>query len=164
MRVRRAEVNDIPKMLEIDRQSSSAHWSQRHYLNLFTDAKNESGEREDSLERFAWVAEIEPPNEAAATPGDIRAFIVASKVDADWELENIIVTTDSRRKNIGDRLLRELISYARSLNGFQIWLEVRRSNEVARAFYRSAGFEENGVRNDYYSGPTEDAILYRLVL
>ena len=47
-----------------------------------------------------------------------------------------------------------------------IYLEVRRSNQIARAFYRRFGFLENGERRNYYGREegyeqeTEDAILY----
>ena len=38
-------------------------------------------------------------------------------------------------------------------------LEVRRSNEVARALYESFGFSVAGVRRGYYTNPPEDALI-----
>ena len=38
-------------------------------------------------------------------------------------------------------------------------LEVRASNEPAIALYRKHGFEEAGRRKNYYTKPTEDAII-----
>ena len=38
-------------------------------------------------------------------------------------------------------------------------LEVRRSNEAARRLYERFGFHVAGVRRDYYSHPTEDALV-----
>ena len=40
-------------------------------------------------------------------------------------------------------------------------LEVREKNSAARALYESFGFEQISVRKNYYSHPTEDAIIYR---
>jgi len=44
-----------------------------------------------------------------------------------------------------------------------VTLEVRRSNAPARALYSSLGFEEAGVRRDYY-GRGEDALIMRRML
>ena len=38
-------------------------------------------------------------------------------------------------------------------------LEVRRSNEAARALYEGLGFRVDGVRRDYYQHPREDALI-----
>ena len=38
-------------------------------------------------------------------------------------------------------------------------LEVRRSNEAARALYEGLGFRVEGVRRDYYQHPREDALI-----
>jgi ribosomal-protein-alanine N-acetyltransferase len=50
-----------------------------------------------------------------------------------------------------------------------IWLEVRASNQAARALYASLGFVEAGVRPNYYTpvsegAPREAAIVMRLNL
>ena len=38
-------------------------------------------------------------------------------------------------------------------------LEVRQSNEAARALYEGLGFSVEGVRRDYYQDPREDALM-----
>jgi ribosomal-protein-alanine N-acetyltransferase len=53
------------------------------------------------------------------------------------------------------------------LRGAQtLFLEVRRTNTVARALYRSFGFEEIGIRRDYYPAARgrEDARVLALDL
>ena len=42
-----------------------------------------------------------------------------------------------------------------------VFLEVRRSNGAAISLYTSLGFENIGVRKNYYKLPTEDALLYK---
>jgi [ribosomal protein S18]-alanine N-acetyltransferase len=54
--------------------------------------------------------------------------------------------------------------HARAQRGSGIFLEVRESNQSARALYRKVGFKETGLRRSYYADPTEDAILCRLSL
>jgi ribosomal-protein-alanine N-acetyltransferase len=146
-------------MMDLDRHSPAAgHWSRSQYQALFAPTDQKS-------ERFAWVAEddgaAQPERIPPASPG-IFAFLIAHRVDAEWELENIVVAATARRRGIGKRLLGELIEHVRSARGSEIFLEVRQSNHDARALYRKIGFEETGLRKGYYSYPPEDAILCRL--
>jgi ribosomal-protein-alanine N-acetyltransferase len=90
------------------------------------------------------------------------AFLVAHRVDNEWELENIVVAEESQRRGVATRLLREFVDSARAKNADAIFLEVRQSNQAARALYRKFGFVETGARKGYYPTPPEDAILYRL--
>ena len=39
-------------------------------------------------------------------------------------------------------------------------MEVRASNAPAIALYEAYGFQKEAVRKNYYSGPTEDALIY----
>ncbi len=154
MDARRATISDIPAMMDLDRQNpSAAHWSRNQYEALFVTAR---GQKSGS---WAWVVEDE-----GAAPGIIRAFLVARCVDAEWELENIVVAGGSRRHGVGTRLLGELVAQARAEQGSGIFLEVRESNRSARSLYRKMGFEETGLRKSYYLNPPEDAILCRLSL
>lgn len=159
MRVRPATVADVPAMMDLERQSPAAgHWSRNQYQALVAAGNEKS-------ERVAWVVEDDeagqPERIPSASPG-ILAFLIAHRVDATWELENIVVAATARRRGIGQRLLGELIEQVRSTQGSEISLEVRQSNHAARSLYRKAGFEEVGLRRGYYSNPPEDAILCRL--
>ena len=46
----------------------------------------------------------------------------------------------------------------------KISLEVRASNEPARALYEKWGFKAVGLRRNFYKAPTEDAVLYDKIL
>ena len=107
---------------------------------------------------MAWVAESH--REAP----EILAFLVARRVGAEWELENLVVAQEARRQGIGSLLVFELVAHARAQRGTAIFLEVRESNRIARALYCKAGFKGQTLRKSYYSNPTEDAILLRLAL
>ena len=140
-------------MMVLDRQNpAAAHWSRDQYQALFvTPSGGKSGS-------WAWVAE-----DKGEAPG-ILAFLVARRVDAEWELENIVVADGCRGQEVGTRLLGQLVAQARAEQGSGIFLEVRESNRSARALYRKMGFEETGLRKSYYLNPAEDAILCRLSL
>ena len=102
--------------------------------------------------------------ESATETPEILGFLIAHRVDSDWELENIVVKEAARGQGIGSMLLRVLITSARSLGGKSICLEVRESNLSARALYQRAGFQKTGVRKSYYTEPPEEAILYRMTV
>jgi ribosomal-protein-alanine acetyltransferase len=150
-------------MMDLERQIPTAgHWSPQQYAGLFVTT---SGEQRS--ERLALVVE----GEGAAEPGkvsseapEILGFLVAHRVDAEWELENLVVAEMARRRGVGTRLLGALVAQARTRQDTGIFLEVRESNQSARALYRKAGFKETGLRESYYANPTEDAILCRLSL
>ena len=57
MRVRPAKFGDIPRLMEIERQSpSAAHWREREYRALFPEA---CGDESSQPRRICLVAETE---------------------------------------------------------------------------------------------------------
>jgi ribosomal-protein-alanine N-acetyltransferase len=147
-------ITDVPAMMDLERQSPvAAHWSREQHEGLFVTA-----DRQPQSERFALVVEDE-----GESP-EVLAFLVAHRIDAEWELENIVVAAGVRRRGVGTGLLGEFVAHARGEQGSGIFLEVRESNHSARALYRKVGFQEMGLRESYYSNPLEDAMLCRLRL
>jgi [ribosomal protein S18]-alanine N-acetyltransferase len=106
-------------------------------------------------ERHLWVIE---------DGGQLRAFLIARFSGAECELENLVVANQHRRRGLASQLLHALIATARERNLERVLLEVRESNQAARALYEQVGFQENGRRNAYYSDPREDGILFTLTL
>ncbi len=159
MNIRNATLADIPSIMDLAANSSSAaHWTAEQYRNVFS-----AGE---TAPRLAIVA-VENYQDAAIRPGaneSLLAFLVARHLSPEWELENIIVTPPAQRKGIGKQLLGVLITAARETNSESVFLEVRESNTAARLLYERTGFQQTGRRKSYYSNPLEDAILYQLIL
>src|SRR5580698_10371260 len=118
--------------------------------------------RNDASERLVIVAE--DPSSQGSGQNKITAFLVARCVASEWELENIVVASDHRRRGLGEQLLQFLFALARHARGEAIFLEVRESNAAARAFYEKLGFEQMGRRKGYYAELQEDAIIYRRML
>ena len=82
------------------------------------------------------------------------------------DAEIIMIATDPafRRRGIGDALLEGLTEEAARRHAGSIFLEVRESNDAARAMYRKAGFVEKGIRRNYYHAPLENAVVMQLEL
>ena len=74
-------------------------------------------------------------------------------------INNLAVLPDFRRTGIGSTLLRFVLNKGLELGALRATLEVRRSNDPARALYERFGFSVAGVRINYYSKPVEDALV-----
>lgn len=79
-------------------------------------------------------------------------------------ISNVAVTARYRRQSIADRLIEALISRGMALGLSFLTLEVRQSNEPAKALYAKHGFLPVGLRKNYYVKPKEDAVLMTLYL
>ncbi|PYX86627.1 MAG: ribosomal-protein-alanine N-acetyltransferase [Acidobacteria bacterium] len=143
--IRTATPADIPDLIALDRQATSAaHWDRGTYDAAFAGGG--------------------PPRAILVLETDARilGFAIARIVVSDWEIENIVVATVAQRSGLGTMLLRALLEQARLQNSRAVFLEVRDSNLAARALYKKFGFVENARRKAYYRNPDEDALLYRL--
>ena len=85
--------------------------------------------------------------------------VVALCLGQEWEIENIVVDSALRRRGCAKLLLRELLGLPRPRRCWRVLLEVRESNEAARALYAQWGFQMIGRRKNYYRDPEEDAFL-----
>jgi ribosomal-protein-alanine acetyltransferase len=158
MRVRPAEFKDIPRLMVIERQSpGAAHWSEREYHALFPGSTfSEGAVDEGSLPKRVCLV-VEMASEATAFA--VAGFVVALCLGQEWEIENIVVDSALRRQGCAKLLLRELLGHASHEGAERVLLEVRESNEAARAFYAQWGFQMIGRRKNYYRDPEEDALL-----
>ena len=135
-------------MRELEPQAdTAAHWSAAQYDALFAA---------DAQARIAIVA-VEECDDAFT-----HGFLVARCLPDEWEIENVIVEAESRRRGMGASLVRELLAAARSAGVLSVILEVRESNGPALRLYENIGFRLEGRRKNYYQDPVEDALLYRI--
>jgi ribosomal-protein-alanine N-acetyltransferase len=72
---------------------------------------------------------------------------------------NIAVRSDWRRRGIGNKLLKFILSKAEAKGCRRATLELRASNEAARMLYEQHGFRPVAMRKAYYRRPLEDAVL-----
>jgi ribosomal-protein-alanine N-acetyltransferase len=142
MLVRPATPADIPAMMAIERHAvSAAHWKQDDYFRIFT---------ENAPRRVALLLEDD----------GVVAFLIASVIPPECEIENVAVAANARRRGLGARLVGEFLDLARCQGARKVFLEVRESNAAARALYEKWAFLAEGRRAGYYSDPAEDALIY----
>jgi len=145
LRVRPFSEEDIPQITSIELQSYTCPWSENQFRSeLINLGYNHSLVAIDEESRkilgycFFWI-------------------LLADEI----HIHNISVHPDHRRKGIAKRLLDECFSLARRHQCHSAVLEVRESNQAARALYNQLGFEELGRRFKYYAEPVEDALILR---
>lgn len=85
--------------------------------------------------------------------GFIGAWLIASE----GQITNLAVHPDYRKKGIGKKLMKSLISSLKNEDCNAITLEVRESNTVAKNLYKSLGFLSEGIRKNFYEDNKEDA-------
>ena len=71
---------------------------------------------------------------------------------------NIATHPSYRRRGLGREVLRAMLTEAEKRGVHTVFLEVRESNEAARALYLSEGFYECGIRKNFYRRPVENAV------
>jgi ribosomal-protein-alanine N-acetyltransferase len=69
------------------------------------------------------------------------------------------VLPEWRRRGVGGRLMLALMHLALDVHAHLVTLEVRLSNQAARALYGKFGFRPVGIRPRYYSDNNEDALI-----
>lgn len=79
---------------------------------------------------------------------------------------NVCVNPEMQGQGLGRQIVRYLIDLAERHEASTVFLEVRATNKTAISLYDSIGFNELGIRRNYYPAPggREDALLMALEL
>lgn len=167
---------DIPQILEIEREAFTLAWSEGAYRREL---------RWNRLARYLVLKEKDgaTPGPAAAGAGGERGL--ASRILSFWRrspaqapadgrvlgyagqwlmvdeahLITIAVRREYRRRGMGETLLIAAIEEALQRGARVMTLEVRVSNVEAQAMYEKFGFRRVGLRPRYYTDNNEDAVL-----
>lgn len=96
----------------------------------------------------------------------IVAYSIMSAAAGESHLLTIVVSPSEQGKGYGKIMLNHMIVLAISHNVNIMYLEVRPSNKNAIKLYHQRGFNEVGVRNNYYPAENgrEDALIMALDL
>jgi len=136
----------LPAVLAIERAQFSNPWTVDHF----------QAELVNSFSHF-FVAE-------SREDGPLAGFMIFWRLDSELELHKIAVSQTCLRRGYGALLLDFFVAMARSWHCRQALLEVRAGNRAAIRLYEKAHFQCIGRRREYYSQPTEDALIFRLVI
>jgi len=128
------------------------------------DALTELERRCFSQPRSRAQLEEELTNESAVFltalyDGEVAGYCGMHCVLDEGYVDDVAVFDTYRRNGIGRLLMQELERHGRARGLSFISLEVRTSNAPAIALYAAMGYETVGKRKNFYSFPTEDALI-----
>ncbi len=96
----------------------------------------------------------------------VIGYGVMSVAAGEAQILNLCIHPQQQGQGLGRQLLQRLLSVARKHGADTAFLEVRVSNRNALHLYESVGFNEIGLRRDYYPSKNghEDAVVMALSL
>ncbi len=137
--IRQMKVEDAAAIAEMEHQTFSDAWSEKAILDTLRNPKT-----------ICLVAE---------KIGKIVGYCIVYTADDEADIARIAVLKESRRFGVASELIHALDVICWENQIQIIMLDVRVSNDGARAFYEKHGFTQDGIRENYYKNPIEDAIL-----
>jgi len=137
---RSMKVEDIDQILEVEHASFTTPWSREAFYNELHN------------NRFAVYIVLEENNKILGYCG---AWIVIDEA----HVTNVASLPDYRGRKLGEALLQKMMSMAREMGAKSMTLEVRVTNHAAQSLYRKLGFQDGGIRKNYYSDNQEDGLV-----
>lgn len=160
MLIRRMTIEDVPAVVEIEKECFSLPWSERS----FEDSVSRDDtiflvceENEDSLQGLVEKSQIQGAR-GAVIIGYIGMYLSFDEAS----VTNVAISPVFRKRGYGEQLVTEAKAAAKNAGAEYIFLEVRASNKPAISLYKKLGFEELGVRKKFYEHPVEDAIIMKV--
>lgn len=132
--------DDLPAVLEIERESFPDPWSPGMFAAELSRA-----------DRIWRVAE---------TAGTLVGYGGVMIVGDEAHLMNLAVAPSARRGGIARILYDDLAARSARAGARRMTLEVRDDNEAALAFYRAAGLAAEGVRAGYYPQGRDALVMW----
>lgn len=139
VRIRELKVEDAAAVEEMEYQSFPDPWSQNSILETISNPQT-----------ICLLAE-----KAGKAIGYLFVYTAVDEA----EIARIAVVQEERKQGIGKCLLKALEGICRKKQIEKLLLDVRESNQAARAFYKKMAFQEDGIRKRFYEAPPEDGIL-----
>ena len=139
-----AQLNHLDGIVSIEKSAFNQPWTKNQFLN----------DIQSKLDSENWVYVIDEL---------VAGYIFGWIIQGEFHLNNIAVHPKYLRRSIGKNLIQHIIARVILRNIGVILLEVSAENIPARKCYQSLGFNQMGIRKDYYS-KGDDAILYNLEL
>lgn len=142
IKIRPLQLSDLDEIMAIEPAAyGTHHWSRQSFV---TELTNERG--------FYFGAECEQT-------GKLLGYTGYWLIGDEAHITTVAVHPQHHRQNIAERLLINSIIESRRTNAHWMTLEVRVSNEPAKALYTKYGFRNIGVRRRYYQDNSEDALV-----
>lgn len=138
--IRQADEQDIDAITTLEEACFDVPWSRDSIRQELTENKL----------AFYVIAELD---------GQVVGYAGMWRVIDEGHINNVAVLPEQRRRNIASAIIAVMIEFSEAQGVRRFTLEVRSSNETAKALYRKFDFKEEGVRRGYYKDNGEDAVI-----
>lgn len=139
MIIKKATLENLEDIFKIEESVFAHPWSLESLKNLMEDENS--------------VAFVAVDNEV------ICGYCGVNTILDEGYITNVAVLENYRKQGIGRMLVNALLDFAKEKSLAFLTLEVRKSNTPAINLYSKNGFEKVGERKNYYTSPTENALL-----
>jgi [ribosomal protein S18]-alanine N-acetyltransferase len=139
IKIRAMDPEDIPEIHGIERASFADPWSSLFFYIIYTHPK-----------LHCWTAR---------SNGSIGGYICFEDLSGTLHLQNLAVRKEMRKRGIAQKLMNQLLRYARSLPCENIRLEVSQNNHAALELYQKNQFRQQGYLPAYYEHDGSDALV-----
>lgn len=137
--IRKMAESDLPFVAGIEKECFSSPWTEDGLRNELSNPQAEF-----------YVLECD---------GTVAAYMGMHIVLDECYIANVAVSKDFRKRGFGQKLVENAITVCADKGCSFITLEVRVSNLAAIALYEKCGFIPMGERKNFYSHPTENALI-----
>lgn len=153
LKIQRAEKTELAEIAALESEIFSDAWSEKS----LTETWNQK-----NAEIFTARYVRKKSEECISKPEEdnkMAGYVIFYYVLDEGEIARIAVSSEVRRQGTATQIYQRLEKFCKEKEITKIMLEVRESNEAARAFYNRCGFKEDGIRKNYYDEPKENAVL-----
>ena len=144
MKIVEMNADHVPQVAQLEKLCFPDPWSEKSIASELTN------------QLALWLV--------AEENGAVAGYIGSQTVPDESDMMNVAVHPDHRRQGVAEALVTALCGALKEKGSVSLTLEVRASNEPAKALYEKLGFEQVGRRPNYYRNPKEDALILRKML
>ena len=142
--IRPMEERDLPEVSRIEGEVFSVPWSEQSFR--------------DSL-ALSYAVFL-----TAECEGRVAGYCGCYQSLEEAEITNVAVKQEFRGRGIAKALLQELFRVGKARGASVFLLEVRAGNQAAIRLYEGQGFQNMGLRRNFYEKPREDAVIMQKCL
>ena len=141
LRIIQLGIMHLNACIELDKKSLNGLWSKSQWERELNDSKR------------ICIGAINLKSKKLL--GLCSAWLVIDEL----QITSLAVHPTHQRKGLGKSLMTEIINRSNSFRANHIHLEVKETNEPAKAFYKSMGFKIKGKRLNFYKDGSNALLL-----
>ncbi len=132
--------DDFPEVMELEREVFSWPWTEEMF-------------RDETSRDYSFIFIAREPS------GLLVGFICFWMLIDEMHILNLGIRKRYRRLKIASKLTLAALEFCYLRGAGAATLEVREKNKAAIRLYKSLGFEEAGLRKNYYESPRDNAVI-----